>query len=77
MQSYMYRHLEKKLEKALKVSPAVALLGLRQCGKSTLAKHILSKMSHTVYLDLERPSDYNQLNDVISLGDFIQKALST
>ncbi|MBU3917413.1 AAA family ATPase [bacterium] len=37
----MSRITEKDLEKALNRSPAVAILGPRQCGKSTLAKAFL------------------------------------
>lgn len=43
-------------------SPAVALLGSRQVGKTTLAKSLnLQKPSR--YLDLERPSDLAKLSD--------------
>ena len=41
----------------------MALLGPRQCGKSTLAKKILSGFNRAAYLDLERPSDRAKLND--------------
>jgi predicted AAA+ superfamily ATPase len=34
--------------------PAVLILGPRQCGKTTLARHFL----HGTYFDLERPSDH-------------------
>jgi uncharacterized protein len=45
-------------------SPAVALLGPRQVGKTTLARHIASESSKpSVYLDLERPSDLAKLQD--------------
>ncbi len=47
----------------LRESPAVALLGPRQCGKSTLARRIL-KTRASCYLDLERPSDLAQLQDL-------------
>ncbi len=47
----------------LKTSPVVALLGPRQCGKSTLAKLILSKRADSIYLDLEKPSDLLKLSD--------------
>jgi hypothetical protein len=43
--------------------PAVAILGPRQCGKSTLAKHIIEKNDESVYLDLEKKSDQNRLTD--------------
>ncbi len=43
--------------------PAVAILGPRQCGKSTLAKHLISEMDNTIYLDLESNRDLKKLND--------------
>ena len=44
--------------------PVTAILGPRQCGKSTLARHIISEWkSEAVYLDLERPSDLQKLED--------------
>ena len=49
------------LEKALKRSPVVALLGPRQSGKSTLAKMLLTDKS--VYLDLQNREDIRQLNE--------------
>lgn len=47
----------------LKGFPAVAILGPRQCGKSTLAHSVLTHFSNSVYLDLESPSDLNKLNE--------------
>lgn len=44
--------------------PAVALLGPRQVGKSTLAHHI-AKSRSAIYLDLESPEDLLKLNDTI------------
>ena len=44
MHGYLNRKLEEKLEKSLKRSPVVAILGPRQCGKSTLAKSYLTKI---------------------------------
>ena len=44
--------------------PAVAILGPRQCGKSTLAKHLIAGMENALYLDLERSSDLNKLRDI-------------
>lgn len=43
--------------------PAVAILGPRQCGKSTLAHQLLSETSGSIYLDLESPYDLRKLND--------------
>ena len=44
----------------LGTSPAVALLGPRQVGKTTLAQQI-AEASASIYLDLESPSDRNKL----------------
>ena len=41
----------------------MALLGPRQVGKSTLAKHIINTVGNAIYIDLERPSDLNKLRD--------------
>lgn len=47
----------------LRTNPAVALLGARQVGKSTLAAMVIKQFPGALYLDLERPSDLNKLND--------------
>jgi predicted AAA+ superfamily ATPase len=61
--TYRKRLLEGTVVRALKHNPAVALLGPRQCGKSTLAKHLLASGKPGVYLDLEKPSDAARLSD--------------
>ena len=43
--------------------PVTALLGPRQCGKSTLVKHLLSYDRPFLYIDLEKPSDLRKLDD--------------
>ncbi|MBC8314775.1 MAG: ATP-binding protein [Bacteroidales bacterium] len=63
MMKYIDRDVTRTLEKYLKNYPAVALLGPRQCGKSTLAKHITSRIDRSVYIDLERITDRNKLSD--------------
>jgi uncharacterized protein len=60
-QPYLPRLLEKAVGKSLDESPAVAILGPRQCGKSTLAKSLLSERSDTVFLDLEKRADVARL----------------
>ena len=58
------RHLTKSLKDSLHHFPVTAILGPRQCGKSTLARHILSELNgDALYLDLERPSDLQKLED--------------
>lgn len=63
MHKYIERLLTEKVKRKLQNSPAVCILGPRQCGKSTLAKAIISNKKDTLYLDLERPSDINKLRD--------------
>jgi predicted AAA+ superfamily ATPase len=59
------RIITHKLEKAIKYSSAVALLGARQIGKTTLA-HQVSKNRAFIYLDLESPEDLLRLSDATS-----------
>lgn len=57
------RIIQKEIEKSLKTFPVVGILGPRQVGKTTLAKEIQKKISSSLYLDLELPSDYNKLTE--------------
>ena len=58
------RHLAPALQVALADYPAVALLGARQVGKTTLARQLGEAWPQgSVYLDLERPSDLQKLTD--------------
>ncbi len=54
------RHLQSLLGEELQFSPAVALLGPRQVGKTTLALEVARNMPH-VYLDLESDRDRGKL----------------
>ena len=49
------RICEDKLRQALGWSPAVAILGARQVGKTTLAQQIAALQPDALYLDLEQP----------------------
>ncbi|MGH9427377.1 MAG: AAA family ATPase [Terriglobia bacterium] len=51
---YVSRLQNEHLVRLLRSFPAVLVVGLRQCGKSTLARHALPEWTH---LDLERPAD--------------------
>lgn len=57
------RRILPDIEKALVQFPAVALLGPRQAGKTTLARSVGSSHANSLYLDLERPSDLAKLAD--------------
>ncbi len=59
------RWIEERLEKAIKRVPAVAFLGPRQVGKTTLAREI-AKKRNSIYLDLESPEDLLKLRDPVS-----------
>lgn len=63
---YYPRILENEIIQSLGDFPVVAILGPRQSGKSTLAKHIIRehyKQRDTLFLDLELPSDLYKLDD--------------
>ena len=59
------RQITEKLQAAIAQVPAVALLGARQVGKTTLAKTI-AKDIDSIYLDLEAPEDLLKLSDPTS-----------
>ena len=63
MQGYLPCLLEPLIQRKLSENPVVAMIGPRQCGKSTLAAQIVAGHSGTVHLDLERPSDLRKLSD--------------
>ena len=56
------RLLQARLEQRLRHFPAVALLGPRQVGKTTLARACATTRTG-VYLDLENPADLEKLAD--------------
>jgi predicted AAA+ superfamily ATPase len=54
----------KLLERSLKASPVVAVLGARQVGKTTLAQQIVSRRKGTSsFFDLEQPQDLARLDE--------------
>lgn len=63
MQDYINRIIESEIKENLKLFPSVALLGPRQCGKSTLAKQIAKEYDNCLYLDLESTADLRKLED--------------
>ena len=59
------RWITEKLKTTIQQFPAVALLGPRQVGKTTLALAI-SRVCNSIYLDLEAPEDLIKLHDPLS-----------
>ncbi len=67
------RRLQSRLTDLIGEYPAVALLGPRQAGKTTLALEV-AKRYPTVYLDLESPADRAKLSDTeLYLADHIDR----
>lgn len=58
----LQRWITNRLQKNIAQNPAVALLGARQVGKTTLSQTI-SKGMDSIYLDLEDPEDLAKLTD--------------
>ena len=63
MHNIIARSCTATILKRLQTNPAVALLGARQVGKTTIADLIRQQFPKTIYLDLERPADLNKLSD--------------
>lgn len=61
---YITRKLEIEVLQGINDNPVTAVIGPRQCGKSTLAKQIIQKLEKKViFLDLERPTDLQKLDN--------------
>jgi predicted AAA+ superfamily ATPase len=66
MQGIIDRYLAGTIKRRLQNNPAVAILGPRQCGKTTLAGEIVKELKQSVYLDLENPGDLAKLDDPLA-----------
>lgn len=53
---------EQQIVESIKNNPVTAILGPRQCGKTTLARRIASDFS-SVFIDLEDPADFELLRN--------------
>jgi len=63
MDQMIPRQLSALLKRYLENFKAVAILGPRQCGKSTLAKQIIKAFPDSIYIDLESPADRIKLSE--------------
>lgn len=60
----LIRRITAEIKESLSFFPVVSIIGLRQVGKTTLAKQIMQDFHKPcIYLDLEIQSDLNKLND--------------
>jgi hypothetical protein len=64
MHELVERFDRKRVIEYLGIFPAVAILGPRQSGKSTLARLIGQSIPGFIYLDLENPSDLRRIDDL-------------
>lgn len=68
------RILEKDMAKTFRIFPALALLGPRQVGKTTLTKALIKSLrKKSVYLDMENPDDRFLLQNPIPFFEQYQK----
>ncbi len=71
---YIFRTAEKDILRLLSHFPAVAIVGPRQVGKTSLAQHIAKEWTRpTLYLDLENPQDLNKLSDPFLFLESLQE----
>ena len=60
---YLERATVDAVQESLRHYPVTAIVGPRQCGRSTLVRHLLGYEGELVSLDLERPSDRRKLEE--------------
>ena len=63
------RQAKRRVLRSLAEAPAVALLGPRQVGKTTLARDVAADVPDCLYLDLENPRDAARLADPVRYLD--------
>jgi hypothetical protein len=66
MKTTISRLLERPLLDSLKEVPIVAILGPRQCGKTTLARIIERLYPEIIHLDMEQPENKRALTDPVA-----------
>jgi predicted AAA+ superfamily ATPase len=61
---YIHRHLESGVLKAIRNFPVTAVTGPRQCGKSTLVKHLLD--TYPEFIDGGRRRTKSDINSLMT-----------
>ena len=61
--TYIEREISQFIVENISIFPAVAILGPRQCGKSTLIKNMSTRRDDILYLDLQNRDDLARLNE--------------
>ena len=73
---YLPRTLEQRLTRLIQQFPAVAVLGPRQVGKTSLVQAIRNQVGKpSIYLDLERQADLAKLRDLESFVELHREQL--
>lgn len=62
MHDFIQRKIEDTIHRYLKIFPVVAVLGPRQCGKSTLVKRLSQNWGDSLFLDLQYDMDLGKLD---------------
>jgi uncharacterized protein len=65
MHDFIQRTIEGTIKQYLKIFPVVAVLGPRQCGKSTLVKKLSQNWGDSLFLDLQYDTDLSKLDQPI------------
>jgi predicted AAA+ superfamily ATPase len=60
---YVIRHIESSLKEYTNLFPVTAILGPRQCGKSTLIREFIKNRPNMLYMDLESQSEREKLKN--------------
>jgi uncharacterized protein len=63
MQRFVHRDIERAITKYMGIFPAIAILGPRQSGKSTVIKQLASTFPSFLYLDLQSREDLNKITE--------------
>ncbi len=65
MHELINRNIQSFVNENLSIFPAIAILGPRQCGKSTLVKMMYQNNDNYLYLDLQNLDDLNKLQEPV------------